>query len=401
MNLGEGVTKFLGGVGRPDASPRRLKARGRRGPDKKVGPAGSEPAWVQTQGCLGISRPTPPQRAIPLSQESPPDPANTRCGAMERVGPRVHVKRAVQRLASRSTQLAQTGGPLAAHRGSSWRRRFNRRVECQMALVSDVVGSLRGEEAAKLVESNFISFWSRFDRHSVQPLHSVEGVIVISCTVRSAIFNLAIATDPTVSSDVIRGVIGSFGGLGVPFRWAQLPSQARSALGSKLEAAGLTRRSASPAMVLSLSDLKRSHPAPKDLSVEHVLEYNGLKDFARILNAADFHLPPEVANEIPALLRPKERDSQLEMFLGRQDSAPIATALRYSSEDTVGIYAVSTLEAARGKGIGSSMTYEALLDGKEAGGAQHAVLVATRLGFPVYRRLGFEQCGEFVTYVPA
>ena len=269
-----------------------------------------------------------------------------------------------------------------------------------MALVAVVVGSLTREGAARLVESNFISFWSRFDRHSVHPSHDVEGVIVISSMVRSAIFNLAIATNPTVSSDAIRGIIGSFGGLGLPFRWAQLPSQAGSALGSKLETAGLTRRSASPAMILSLSDLRRSHPAPKELSVEHVLDYNGLKDFARILNAADFHLPPEVANEIPALLRPKERDSQLRMFLGRQDSAPIATALRYCIEDTVGIYAVSTIEEARGKGIGSSMTYEALLDGMRAGGAQQAVLVATQLGLPVYRRLGFEQCGEFVTYVP-
>ena len=269
-----------------------------------------------------------------------------------------------------------------------------------MALVAVVAGPLAREDAARLVESNFISFWSRFDRRSVHPLHDVEGVIVVSSMARSAIFNLAIATDPAVSADAIRGVVGSFGGLGLPFRWVQLPSQAGSTLGLKLEAAGMTRRSASPAMILSLSDLRRSHPAPEELSVERVLEYNDLESFSRILNAADFHLPPEVANEIPGLLGPKERDPQLEMFLGRQDSAPIATALRYCTEDTVGIYAVSTLEGARGKGIGSSMTYEALLDGKEAGGAQHAVLVATQLGFPVYRRLGFEQCGEFVTYVP-
>jgi len=256
-----------------------------------------------------------------------------------------------------------------------------------------------GAAAARLVEANFISFWSRFDRGVLGIPRDDHGAIVISSRVPSAIFNLVIARNPELSVDAIRKIIDRYRQSQLPFRWVMLPSQAGSALGYRLETAGLVRRSTSPAMVLALADVKRSHPEPPSLRVEPVLDAPGLEDFARTLNAADFHAPDEVAREVPALLRPGPKESRLGLLVGRENARPVATSLRFCSEGAVGIYAVSTLSEARGRGIGSTMTFRAIEDGREASHAPYAVLVSTALGFPVYRRLGFEVCGEFATYV--
>jgi len=254
-------------------------------------------------------------------------------------------------------------------------------------------------EPARLVETNFTSFWSRFDRGVLGIPRDDHDTVVISSRVPSPIFNLVIARNPELTVDAIREIIDRYRQNQLPFRWVMLPSQTGSALVSRLETAGLVRRSTSPAMVLALDDLKRSHPKPPNLHLEPVLDFAGLEDFTRTLNAADFHAPEEVARELPALLQPGPKESRLGLLVGRENARPVATSLRFCSEGAVGIYAVSTLLEARGRGIGSTMTYDAIEDGREASHAPYAVLVSTTLGFPVYRRLGFEVCGEFATYV--
>ena len=256
-------------------------------------------------------------------------------------------------------------------------------------------------EAVQSVEENFLAFWSRSDRGALGLTGIEHPAIVVSSEVRSVIFNLVIAKDPSLPSTTIRTIINGFRRLDLPFRRVLLPSQAESGLGHRLEAAGLVRRSTPPAMVLSLAALARSRPPPPTHQVEPVQSVESLEDFSRTLNAADFEAPEEVAREIPGLLRPKPGESQLRLFLGREEGRPVATSLRFCAGRAVGIYAVSTLVEARGRGVGAAMTFEALRDGGGSSDSRLAVLVSTRMGLPVYRRLGFETCGEFAQYTPA
>jgi ribosomal protein S18 acetylase RimI-like enzyme len=76
-------------------------------------------------------------------------------------------------------------------------------------------------------------------------------------------------------------------------------------------------------------------------------------------------------------------------YVGYLDHEPVATAAMFYGKRSAGLYHVATLPAARGGGIGSAMTYAALKEGL-AQGFRLAVLIATPMGFNIYRKLGFE-----------
>jgi GNAT superfamily N-acetyltransferase len=56
------------------------------------------------------------------------------------------------------------------------------------------------------------------------------------------------------------------------------------------------------------------------------------------------------------------------------------------------VYAVGAVPAARGKGIGAAITLRPLLEAREMG-YRHAVLFSTEMGYRVYQRIGFRDCG--------
>jgi ribosomal protein S18 acetylase RimI-like enzyme len=73
----------------------------------------------------------------------------------------------------------------------------------------------------------------------------------------------------------------------------------------------------------------------------------------------------------------------------RIDGKAVGACVSYAHGATVGIYTVATLPAFRSRGVGRAVVTAAL----EAHPASVATLVATLLGEPLYRRLGFVEQG--------
>lgn len=80
------------------------------------------------------------------------------------------------------------------------------------------------------------------------------------------------------------------------------------------------------------------------------------------------------------------------MFGGWVDGTLVAASALYTGAGNAGIYAVATAEAFRGRGIGRALT-TAAIDAGRAAGLTQAVLMASEMGAPVYRRLGFRDVG--------
>lgn len=79
------------------------------------------------------------------------------------------------------------------------------------------------------------------------------------------------------------------------------------------------------------------------------------------------------------------------------DKAVSAVELCPSDEQTIGLYGFATLEAYRGRGIGSALMSYSLNLAKELG-FQFAVLQATEDGIGIYKKMGFKEVTTFYEY---
>jgi GNAT superfamily N-acetyltransferase len=81
-------------------------------------------------------------------------------------------------------------------------------------------------------------------------------------------------------------------------------------------------------------------------------------------------------------------DPRMTMLTGRVDGTGVAAAMSYRTEAAVGIYGVTTIAAARGRGYASALT-RALIDP-----ARPASLSPSPEAENLYRRLAFDPVGE-------
>jgi GNAT superfamily N-acetyltransferase len=93
-----------------------------------------------------------------------------------------------------------------------------------------------------------------------------------------------------------------------------------------------------------------------------------------------------------------ETDPKLMLaYTGFLDNQPVATALLFLAAGIAGIYAVSTIPAARRKGIGAWMTLLPLLRARSSG-YKIGILFASHMGVGVYRSLGFQEYCKIASY---
>ncbi len=90
-------------------------------------------------------------------------------------------------------------------------------------------------------------------------------------------------------------------------------------------------------------------------------------------------------------------EPEMRYFAGRVDGRMVATSALYTGTGLAGIYAVGTAPDERGRGYGGALTAAALLEGRRLG-YETAALLSSEMGFPVYRRLGFETVGTVGFY---
>lgn len=90
---------------------------------------------------------------------------------------------------------------------------------------------------------------------------------------------------------------------------------------------------------------------------------------------------------------------QVRMYAGRLGDQVVATSMLVATNRVAGVYWVATLEEARGRGLGAALTWAAVAGGRDLG-CSVASLQASKLGFPVYRRMGFEHVLDYAFLHP-
>lgn len=85
-------------------------------------------------------------------------------------------------------------------------------------------------------------------------------------------------------------------------------------------------------------------------------------------------------------------DGQVHLYVSHADGEPVACTATIDSGSNSEVQMVAVVPEARGRGLAGKLIAHSLVDAAERG-ATTGTLVATKLGYPVYAKLGFEPLG--------
>jgi predicted GNAT family acetyltransferase len=206
------------------------------------------------------------------------------------------------------------------------------------------------------------------------------------------------ALTPATADERIEWVIAQARARRAPFIWNVGPSMQPDDLGDELIRHGLTEAGEEVAMGVALAALPVAPPLPDGLAVERVRDVAALERWVATMTAG-FGAPP---SEVDPQLAPIAHDTfddhaAARYYLASLHGEPVATAALTLTGGMAGVFSVTTIPSARGRGIGAAVTLAPLLDARAAG-YQIGVLQASEMGYPVYKRIGFTEQFRYHDY---
>jgi GNAT superfamily N-acetyltransferase len=184
----------------------------------------------------------------------------------------------------------------------------------------------------------------------------------------------------------------------VPVIWWVGPSTQPSDLGERLEELGFLHDEEVPAMGVDLLQINELTPVVPGLVVEPARADDSWEVWCQVM-AVGFDVPAPHDLFIKSwqdLMRQADPETTL-AFTGFLYGEPVATSLLFMAAGVAGIYSVSTVPAARRKGIAARMTLQPLLYARHLG-YRVGILQSSKMGLHVYTSLGFAECCRINMY---
>jgi len=149
-----------------------------------------------------------------------------------------------------------------------------------------------------------------------------------------------------------------------------------------------------PGMVADLESMNEVvlTQVPAGFLIEEVHDETSLYDFKRVF--VETYEIPEWAGQawVDATLKIGIGKTPWRMYVGRLNGQAVATNMLFNGAGVASVYAVATVPAVRGQGIGAAITLKPLLETRKMG-YRYAVLFSSEMGVRVYERIGFRVTG--------
>lgn len=182
----------------------------------------------------------------------------------------------------------------------------------------------------------------------------------------------------------------------MPMRWLLGPSSSPPNLGELLSKQGLKEGWTIPGMALHLGPVT-PEALPSGFEIREATDAESLRICGDTL-AEGFEFQGEVGRGVSDAVVSYGIGPTRRWFYGLLNGKAVSVSLMVPHGDFVGIYGVATVPEARGRGLGYAITREPLLAAKTCG-FDVAVLEASSMGLPVYKKIGFKQICEFRSYI--
>lgn len=240
------------------------------------------------------------------------------------------------------------------------------------------------------VKSNLFDFFRYLGRAPQTAFRDEDGVACWRSPVPYSWFNGALAARPALPGDarLVAETVADFVAHGAhEFTWWLSPDALGASWSEILQAGGFRHTQGPPGMAVDLNTLGET--ARPELRIVPVTDAVLLREWTMTF-IAGYEVPPDWGPPFIDLLSGIGLDLPVRHYLGYLDDKPVATSNLFLSAGVAGIQFVSTLRAARGQGLGAALTLAPLLEARRMG-CRIGVLQSSDLGFPVYRRMGFQQ----------
>jgi ribosomal protein S18 acetylase RimI-like enzyme len=197
---------------------------------------------------------------------------------------------------------------------------------------------------------------------------------------------------PDKVNQKIEEVVEYFTSRNMPLIWIHTPGITKPEnMEDYLEAHSFKKMGVSPGMAVDLEKIIDDRPTPPGLTIQQVDNEELNRVFWKVWSKG-YPMPDDYAafeayvSEYVGF----HPDNPQKLFLGLLDGESVATSQLFLGGGVAGLWGVTTLQKARGKGVGTAMSLHPLRVARSLG-YRVAVLDSTQQGIGIYRRLGFEE----------
>lgn len=250
-------------------------------------------------------------------------------------------------------------------------------------------------DVVRAIKANWIEFYAHLGRAPGAELSAGPHLSWMLTGIPDAFLNVVFRTDlpPGRPGDVIDEAFSHFRERGIASLswWDPGPE-----VGRHLVSRGLAFDEGPIGMAADLAMIQDDRSAPAGVTIDAVQDPSSLRSWTRIMGIG-FGTPEAADPALFELFAGAGLESPTRLYLALLDGGPVATAQLFLGAGVAGIYSVTCLPEARGRGIGSAVTLAPLLEARRRGYGM-AILQASDLGASVYRRLGFGDYGRLNEY---
>lgn len=237
------------------------------------------------------------------------------------------------------------------------------------------------------IEQVFIAYFAFLAKKLDFIVSYSSGITVINCGLNSCIFNIVygwFSSSVSYWKFEIAQCITGF--KDQPFAWVIPPSMRKPELSAFLNHLMLIiDKIEMPMMTCNLLHVPPYSPKT-ELVIKQVQDSKTLQDFINLIESLD-HIIKVFYQQVPLeFLQQSEK-----LFVGYINHKPVVTGILFEYDDEIsGIFKIFTCEEERCKGFGKDMTTY-LLKFAENRGNKFVTLMASDLGYPIYKDLGFKE----------
>ncbi len=252
------------------------------------------------------------------------------------------------------------------------------------------------EKLVQAMEANLNVHMTHFAQYLSQvELIRVPGFTLVNSGLADDTFNYVIDADfsSANANTKISEITDYFTQKNSPFSWWISPHDQPADLSVNLANQGYTNTENNCAMYLDLDGWDEQVHQLQTLNIVRATDEKTLQDFALVL-ANDEDTFKTYFSWVASILT---NDDPIEYYVGYVDGKPVVRGLSCYFAQVAGLHWLSTVPSERKKGYGRAMQEYRLKRAKDLG-YHIAVLQASSEGYPLYRKLGYKECGNFCEY---